>query len=346
MKITKRKDLKTPSWQYDFWYNGKRYRKSGFSTSPQARLAGKSKLDELEEGTNIDKNMTFSKYFDEWVDTNNKMNLSQPQVNWYKRARRIVLKHFEGDIKLSEFTKQRYQGLLNQYGKTRSKGTVRKLHGILAQMLRDANYDGYIAKDPTYKIEIQGAVPAKKEEDKYISIEQYLALIDYFKSRDETSYILLYILAITGGRFSEVNNMKYSDITKKIGYIHLPGTKTENADRYVEVNQRDIELIKKKINNRPRRMDGYLFNLSHNGVKRSMNYAKKQIGMADKTNITTYALRHTHCSYLISQGIPIEYISKRLGHSSISITLQYYAHLLDEQRKIQGEKVRGLFSGS
>lgn len=88
-------------------------------------------------------------------------------------------------------------------------------------------------------------------------------------------------------------------------------------------------------------MDGYLFNLSHNGVKRSMNYAKKQIGMKDKA--TTYALRHTHYSYLISQGFPLEYISKRLVHSSISITLKYYAHLLDEQKEEAGQRLREIF---
>ncbi|MGP4854848.1 hypothetical protein ACTXP3_27155, partial [Klebsiella pneumoniae] len=85
----------------------------------------------------------------------------------------------------------------------------------------------------------------KKEEDKYIKIKEYLDLIEYFQSRDEKSYILLYILAITGARFSEVNRMKHDDL--KLGTIHLPGTKTENADRDVEVNQKDVELIKRKL---------------------------------------------------------------------------------------------------
>ena len=49
--------------------------------------------------------------------------------------------------------------------------------------------------------------------------------------------------------------------------------------------------------------------------------------------VTPYSLRHTHASYLLSKGIPIEYISKRLGHSNIGITLDVYTHLLDEHKR-------------
>ncbi|MWU86075.1 site-specific integrase, partial [Staphylococcus aureus] len=46
----------------------------------------------------------------------------------------------------------------------------------------------------------------------------------------------------------------------------------------------------------------------------------------------------------LSKGIPIEYISKRLGHSTISQTLNTYSHLLEEHKKEQGQRVRELFS--
>lgn len=70
---------------------------------------------------------------------------------------------------------------------------------------------------------------------------------------------------------------------------------------------------------------------------------KKSIGLKDD-NITPYSLRHTHTSYLLSKGLPIEYISKRLGNSTISITLETYSHLLEEHKKEQGQRVRELFS--
>lgn len=112
----------------------------------------------------------------------------------------------------------------------------------------------------------------------------------------------------------------------------------------MEVNPKDLTLIKNKLSKHVRRVDGYLFKLSNNAALKSLRQSIRAIGMSDDTAITTYVLRHTHCSYLISQDVSIEYISKRLGHTNISTTHKFYSHLLDEHRNEQAEKVRGLFS--
>lgn len=39
-----------------------------------------------------------------------------------------------------------------------------------------------------------------------------------------------------------------------------------------------------------------------------------------------HCFRHTHASELISAGIPIQEVSKRLGHAKISTTLDIYSH--------------------
>jgi integrase len=49
-----------------------------------------------------------------------------------------------------------------------------------------------------------------------------------------------------------------------------------------------------------------------------------QIGMPD---ITFHALRHTHASQLIDAGIDVVTVSKRLGHSKPTVTLNTSAHL-------------------
>ena len=43
--------------------------------------------------------------------------------------------------------------------------------------------------------------------------------------------------------------------------------------------------------------------------------------------VSFHALRHTHASALIAAGIDVVKISKRLGHSSPTVTLRIYAHL-------------------
>lgn len=39
-------------------------------------------------------------------------------------------------------------------------------------------------------------------------------------------------------------------------------------------------------------------------------------------------LRHTHGSLLIAEGVPVNVVSERLGHTHIAHTLQTYQHVL------------------
>ena len=44
--------------------------------------------------------------------------------------------------------------------------------------------------------------------------------------------------------------------------------------------------------------------------------------------MTFHALRHTHASILLASGLPVLTVSKRLGHSKASMTLDVYGHLM------------------
>lgn len=49
------------------------------------------------------------------------------------------------------------------------------------------------------------------------------------------------------------------------------------------------------------------------------------------TQISLHGLRDTHASLLAKAGVPIEVISRRLGHSSINITMDRYMHVYRER---------------
>ncbi|MCI1689325.1 MAG: tyrosine-type recombinase/integrase, partial [Leuconostoc mesenteroides] len=53
--------------------------------------------------------------------------------------------------------------------------------------------------------------------------------------------------------------------------------------------------------------------------------------------IRFHGLRHSHVSYLLHNGVDIDYISKRVGHSNIGITLSVYSHMLKEKEQTQRE---------
>jgi integrase len=60
----------------------------------------------------------------------------------------------------------------------------------------------------------------------------------------------------------------------------------------------------------------------------SIGWGKKMDRLGEG-QITFHSLRHWHGSWLISLGLPITAIARRLGHSSPKITLDVYAHALE-----------------
>jgi integrase len=62
-----------------------------------------------------------------------------------------------------------------------------------------------------------------------------------------------------------------------------------------------------------------------NMLRRYFRLALKAAGCP---NVRFHDLRHTYASLLIEQGENIKYIQTQLGHSSLTVTLNVYAHLM------------------
>lgn len=45
---------------------------------------------------------------------------------------------------------------------------------------------------------------------------------------------------------------------------------------------------------------------------------------------TIHCMRHTHATLLLKNGVNAKVVSQRLGHSSVNVTLNIYAHVLDD----------------
>ena len=57
--------------------------------------------------------------------------------------------------------------------------------------------------------------------------------------------------------------------------------------------------------------------------------ACEAVGLTPLTRVPTiHDLRHTHASWLIARGVPLPYVQARLGHESITTTVNVYGHLV------------------
>lgn len=58
-----------------------------------------------------------------------------------------------------------------------------------------------------------------------------------------------------------------------------------------------------------------------------------------------HELRHSAASLLLAQGLPLKVVSETLGHSTITITADIYAHLLDESRTAVADAMQSMIGG-
>ena len=50
-------------------------------------------------------------------------------------------------------------------------------------------------------------------------------------------------------------------------------------------------------------------------------------------DIGLHGLRHTHATMYVNAGIDYKVLQERLGHDNISMTMNIYAHSLDENKR-------------
>lgn len=69
-------------------------------------------------------------------------------------------------------------------------------------------------------------------------------------------------------------------------------------------------------------------------------YFKKHCQDALGKTLTLHSLRHTHTSLLAENGIPLEEISRRLGHANSKITKEVYLHVTQKQKEAANERIK------
>ena len=73
---------------------------------------------------------------------------------------------------------------------------------------------------------------------------------------------------------------------------------------------------------------------------------RKLVARSGLPRLTFHGLRHEHASLLLSAGMPITAVSKRLGHASSGITGDLYSHLLDDTDRKMADAIEGILTAA
>ena len=227
--------------------------------------------------------------------------------------------------------------------------------------------DDYVRKNP-FDFQLSEVIDDDSESRQALSEEQEEKLLSFLQY--DTVYQKYYddvlILLKTGLRISELCGLTVKDIDFKNEIVHIDHQllkskeqgyyietpKTKSGIRRVPLSEETIKAFQRVIKSRPKtkptQVDGhsdFVF-INHKGKpKVAIDYSTLFVRMVKKYNkhhkdnplphITPHILRHTFCTKMAHRNINPKDLQYIMGHSNISITMDWYAHSSIESAKTE-----------
>ncbi|STX20425.1 site-specific integrase [Levilactobacillus brevis] len=294
----------------------------------------------------------FKDYFWEWYKTYKEPGVKERTRLTYELSHKILSEGLPF-ARLDTITRYDYQNFIRDIGQTRSKETMAKLSSQYHACIKNAIYDGIITKDFAYNVTM---VYDKNRTRKiqYLNEKQLKQLSAYLLKTRRPKFTGKYMILTaldTGMRPGEVEGLKWSSIHFDTGMIDVKNSwnestqdfedvKNEWSFRTIRANHWLLDVLKELPQDNPR---GLVFAENDTiptsaGINKVLRNALKEIGSPLK-GFHFHSCRHTHVAYLLGQGVDLYAISKRLGHSSIVITANRYAYMIDEYKSRTDQKI-------
>jgi integrase len=239
-----------------------------------------------------------------------------------------------------------------RYGEPMAAKTIANHHGLLSATMTTAALDGHIAANPCKGVKLPKSTHTE-DVIRFITPAEWSVIMG---NMDPHFRPFFQFLVGTGLRFGEATALTARDFnltaktpTVKVSkawkeddvkgyYIGPP--KTKKSRRPVSLAPSTVEAVKPLLEAAG---TGYVFKLKRGGVMRSgavynraWEPALKKSGYIKHTDETpgnmprVHDIRHTHASWMVAAGMDIFPLSRRLGHESVTTTMDRYSHLLPD----------------
>ena len=326
---------------------------------------------------------TLAGYLDEWiaglpttlrpstVDGYRRNLLYVPAWLGAKRLDRVTaadLDHLYADLLVSGL-RRRDGGL--------SRRSVRYLHTVLSKALSDAVDRDLLVRNVATKAKPPKAKDTKPAEVAWWTPAELRIFLDL--TTDEALGPLFRVAAMTGMRRGEVCGLRWYDVNfdkarievrQQLTVVRSPGapnggllfserTKTDRGRRRIDLDPMTIRILRsqerRQKENRLAMGAGWsnehdlVFSEPDGRPLDPESVAKvfdRRVARHGLRRIRFHDLRHTHCAHLIAAGEMPLVISKRLGHSSTSFTLDRYGHLFEDAGSQAASAVAAMVDGA
>lgn len=341
--------------------------RKGFRTEKEARDNQKNEQKEYEKSIKKIKNLTnikytFTEYIDYWFDNiyTVKEKTSTKVVALYA-INRLIKSNINVDILLPYITSDYVNEIIEKCIRI-SKESGRTCKKILQNLLKDAKLYGYLKTD----IKLM-PVPESKNKMLLLNHTQLNKLLTEAK-KHQAFYFEILLALFCGLRQGEILALKYLSfdienktiliknqytreyaISKDDNTYRLQSTMVTRApksgsERILKVPDFVFEELEKK-----KQYNAALLRKAKERGQKPIPYGYIAVSIFGKRKtsssltpalkrlcqkagvpvITMHTLRHMFATMMMEQGVPLEHISKCMGHSSVLTTFNIYAGIMD-----------------
>lgn len=341
--------------------SGKRRRRwsGGFTVEAEANAELVRLLHALDQGDAIDPiKLTVERYLvDRWLPIV-AGNLSLTTMREYRVSVSAYIVPHIGHLRLDRvdattidrlYLKLRREG--GRGGRPLAAKTVRNVHGVLSAAFGFAVRKGLLNRNPAVLAETPDA--GRPDTALPWSAEELRAFIDHVEA--DRLEALWWLIPFTGMRRSEAIGLGWDDVdferrtvavTHTVvdadgGPIRRRDTKTKRSRRPISL---DADTLAKLQEHRRRQLkermaagDGYqdlgLVFCRQDGSMLRPDWVSRRFARlrdeADIRRITLRDLRHVWATLALESGIHPKVVQERLGHSSITMTMDQYSHVIE-----------------
>lgn len=299
--------------------------------------------------------LLFDEYLKEWIEKYCSVYLKQNTVDEYTSVIKHHISSKFGKYKLIEITTAEVQDWLIELLTEYSRSTVKTILSCLRSSLRWAVANRrYILVNPMDNVKLPPNRTAIKK-PKIFTPDDITKIFEKFSYGDQLHMpcILAYY---TGMRLGECLALTWDnvDMTRKTinvvnnvydknGSPKIISTKTVSSTRtisfgiklYNEFKKQELWQAKNRLKYGSQyKVTDFVCTLENGRIMTSNNahyfgsWCREKLGHG-----SFHSFRHTHASMLLEHGLPLDYVSKRLGHSSIYTTANVYDTITDKREK-------------
>jgi integrase len=339
------------TWRARVYLHGKRLSFSA-QTRKDAYRWIKNTIAQVDTGLTFQSaKTTLANYLEDWL-VNVQSTIRPGTWYQYEMTCRVHILPNLGSIKLKDLNPGHIQALYNAKLKAGTGiRTVKVIHVVLHKALEQSVKLGMIGRNPTNAVTSPKYQPDEMKFYDEGQVNQMLLV-----ARGDRYEALYHLAVVSGMRQSELLALKWSDLdwqagTLKIqrqlkrqdhkgGYFSNP--KTKAGKRSIDLGPETIKklqdhyerqrLERGKVGDRWVEND-LIFPSTIGTPLDQFNLLKRfrsLISKAGLPEIRFHDLRHTAASLMLNNRVPPILVSRRLGHSKVSITLDTYGHLLPE----------------